>query len=834
MGYLVGVLSSLNWSDIEALWPKYRTGFHLGKPIAVGLYCATALLGLLLLASRFIGLRKSISWAWKSIRAVLWLGIVILLFQALVATLSRGAWLAAVVVLPIAVMIRYGKSLQLQGVSFARKVLLGIICVISLTALTVMNLDKIKQRSLAEWDTIDTLWQDNIDNLPTSNISIRLWLWDFAIDKASQRLWLGWGPASSERWIVSSGREKLARRYDDNRVYYDHLHNTFFELWLAFGLIGMVPGLSLISLLLLRLFKMARAQRIPFDYTLFLAATLVMAAIWAVFDYRLIHWDWRSFWLLFAGAIYTLCLTDRGDASRPLGMSKQHIAILLSNFGHGGVERMLVNLARGFNELGCRVDFLIRDREVPFVSSLHRQVNLIELSASSHAQLLQRLVSYLNEFQPQILMAAKIKDEELALQAKSKLGNSPDVFLRIGTNVTARLATRRRNPIKRWLINRAFRERCRKADGLIAVSQGVADDMMAITQLSSDRIHVLRNPVVTPDLAQRAAESVDHPWLQNGQPPVLIGAGGLRQQKNFLLLLQAFAKVRAQRPCRLLILGEGRQRQRLQSLARELGVDSDFELPGFIENAYAYMAKAALFVLSSNWEGSPNVVAEALAVGTPVVSTDCPSGAREILQNGRFGKLVPMNDEQALTTAILASLDETPDPDFLRQGAQPYTLESSSKAYLKAFWFALMARAWKPDLAVLLATSGHSGVDKVMKKLIPALADRGLAVDVLQINNHGPYWDKIPDAVRLVPLGTDHVNTSLWALIKYLRRCRPRALLSDKDKVNRLCLLARRLARVSTRVAVRMGTTVSKNLQQRSWLDRCIQYGFYSSLLFRR
>ncbi|MCP5419853.1 MAG: glycosyltransferase, partial [Gammaproteobacteria bacterium] len=130
----------------------------------------------------------------------------------------------------------------------------------------------------------------------------------------------------------------------------------------------------------------------------------------------------------------------------------------------------------------------------------------------------------------------------------------------------------------------------------------------------------------------------------------------------------------------------------------------------------------------------------------------------------------------------------------------------------------------QPDLAIFLATSGHSGVDRIMKKLVPGFAERGLAVDILSIDRHGPYWDDLPPGVRQVPLNVAHVSTCLAALVGYLSRCRPKVMLSDKDKVNRSALIARRLARVPTRIAVRIGTTVSKNLERRGWLARAIQY----------
>jgi glycosyltransferase involved in cell wall biosynthesis len=233
-----------------------------------------------------------------------------------------------------------------------------------------------------------------------------------------------------------------------------------------------------------------------------------------------------------------------------------------------------------------------------------------------------------------------------------------------------------------------MRRAYRHVDQIVAVSQGVADDVMAITGLPAPRVTVVRNPVVMPTLPELAQYPVDHPWFDGGGPPVLLGAGRLTAQKDFPTLLEAFARVRAQRPCRLVILGDGRLRGALQHQAAALGVAEDLSLPGFTSNPYAYMARAAVFVLSSAWEGSPNVLTEAMAVGTPVVATDCPSGPREILQGGRYGPLVPVGDAPALARAILDMLRTPTASDALKRAVADYSVERSTAHYLKALGLA--------------------------------------------------------------------------------------------------------------------------------------------------
>ena len=365
--------------------------------------------------------------------------------------------------------------------------------------------------------------------------------------------------------------------------------------------------------------------------------------------------------------------------------SDAKIALFIPTFGDGGVERMLVNLACGFSAHGAAVDFLVKDQGLPYLAALTDKVKLVELTGSHPRQILSALQDYLRQQRPAVLMSAKLADDRLAIAAKRSHSGPTRVFLRVGTSLSARLAARRRNPLKRWLSYQTSRRLCLAADGVICVSQGVADDLSGIVTLPTDKLHILRNPVVTPELAELAKADVVHPWLRAGEPPLILGSGGLRTQKNFSLLVRAFAKLRQDIVCRLMILGEGRQRQRLLQLADQLGVAESVALPGFVTNPYSYMAKAGLFVLSSDWEGSPNVLVEALAVGTPVVATDCPSGPREILQQGRYGTLVPVGDEEALNQAMRASLTGQVKHKNIQDAALNYLQSNSSAAYLRAF-----------------------------------------------------------------------------------------------------------------------------------------------------
>jgi glycosyltransferase involved in cell wall biosynthesis len=226
-----------------------------------------------------------------------------------------------------------------------------------------------------------------------------------------------------------------------------------------------------------------------------------------------------------------------------------------------------------------------------------------------------------------------------------------------------------------------------QADVVGAVSGGVAEDLAQSSGMDRGLIQVLYNPVVTDELKAMANEPVEHPWFQADAPPVVLNVGRLAEQKDHVTLLRAFAKARAMRPLRLVILGAAGSDQKtaerqseLMSLARDLGVEHDVSLPGFVSNPYGYMARASVFVLSSRYEGLPTVLVEAMACGCPVVSTACP-GSVEILEEGRYGRLVPTGDAEALAQSIAATLDSMPDRDALRQRSLDFSAERSVAHY---------------------------------------------------------------------------------------------------------------------------------------------------------
>lgn len=354
------------------------------------------------------------------------------------------------------------------------------------------------------------------------------------------------------------------------------------------------------------------------------------------------------------------------------------VAIFLPSLYGGGVERVLVNLTRGLVEQGVSIDLVLVRAEGPYLSLIPPQVRIINLQKSRLIASLPGVVRYLKQNKPATFLTAMEDTNLVALWSRFLAGASTRMVVSVHNTISQEVQNSKQ--LKRRISPYMVRRFYPMADAVVTVSQGAANDLARLG-LPKDNIKVIYNPVVTSDLFEKVKDPVDHPWFAPGEPPVIIGIGRLEKQKDFDTLLQAFAKVQQQRPARLMILGEGQARSHLETLAKELGIAEQIALPGFVNNPYAYMSKAAVFVLSSLYEGLPTVLIEAMAAGTKVVSTNCESGPAEILENGRYGKLVPVGDASAMAEAINITLDEVPDREALRRKAVEFSLERAIAEY---------------------------------------------------------------------------------------------------------------------------------------------------------
>jgi glycosyltransferase involved in cell wall biosynthesis len=334
-----------------------------------------------------------------------------------------------------------------------------------------------------------------------------------------------------------------------------------------------------------------------------------------------------------------------------MGMPK-HVAVYMHTLYNGGVERVMFNLIQGFLDRGIRVDLVLDFLYYsPFESLLPEGTRVVRLGASSTLQRLPKFMGYLRREQPEAVLSATHFANEIACVAKVLARSKTRLVLTEHTNLSADIVDS--TGIRPRLLPITTRWFYPLADEVIAVSDGVAEDMCRVSGLARERVTTVYNPIDFNSLAAMAERPLDEPWLGEGEPPVILAIGRLEVQKNFPNLLKAFALIRGKMAARLIILGEGSLRNSLTALVKEMGLEEDVALPGFVGNPAGYMARAGVFAMSSSWEGMPVALIEALALGTPVVSTDCPSGPGEILDGGKYGELVPMDDSEALAGAIL-------------------------------------------------------------------------------------------------------------------------------------------------------------------------------------
>jgi glycosyltransferase involved in cell wall biosynthesis len=354
------------------------------------------------------------------------------------------------------------------------------------------------------------------------------------------------------------------------------------------------------------------------------------------------------------------------------------VAVFVPSLEAGGAERAAVNLCNGLASRGVAVDLVLVRAVGPLLSEVDPSVTVVDLGRRRVLTALLPLRRYLRRHRPGALLSEMDHSNVIAVWARDLARVRTRVVVIEQTTASVFLSHER--SIRESLIARFMRRAYRRADGIIAVSEGVRRDLARFLEMSPERIDVAPNPIVTPRLLE-AREQPAHGWLNDGGEPVVVAVGRLVRAKDYPTLIRAMARVREQCGARLLILGEGTERPRLQALVSEIGLDGHVSMPGFVQNPAASVARSAAYVLSSRYEGLPSVVVEALPFGVPLIATDCPSGPREILHGGRYGRLVPVGDESALARGIIDALGGRIEPPS-REAWAPFTVEAVTSRYL--------------------------------------------------------------------------------------------------------------------------------------------------------
>lgn len=355
------------------------------------------------------------------------------------------------------------------------------------------------------------------------------------------------------------------------------------------------------------------------------------------------------------------------------------LALYLPTLCGGGAERVMVLLANGFAQRGYMVDLVLASAKGPYLKDVDENVRVIDLKAGRVIKSLLPLARYLRRERPAALLSAMGHTNVVALAARAIARVRVRVVVSEHSNFSIPQA--HKYSLRVALVKRLMHVLYRRADKIVAVSEGVAEDLARNLKLQRKHIVAIYNPVLTPELHRMSSKPCKHPWLQPDQPPVILAVGRLVKVKDFTTLIEAFARLYQQHSVRLIILGEGELRQELEALVQTRGLGDSVELPGFVDNPFAYMRCSAIFVLSSRREGFGNVLVEAMACGTPAVSTDCPSGPTEILENGKWGRLVPVGDAQALAEAMASTLENSEHPDVAARAAI-FNQDSAVEDYL--------------------------------------------------------------------------------------------------------------------------------------------------------
>ncbi len=366
---------------------------------------------------------------------------------------------------------------------------------------------------------------------------------------------------------------------------------------------------------------------------------------------------------------------NTGESS---GTNTSHIAFYLPSLRGGGAEKVMLNLATEFANRGYTIDMVLVQDRGEYLDDVPDSVNIVDLNTKRFLAALPSLARYLQREQPDAMLSTIDTANITAILAKRASRVSTRIVIRISNMLSTKEAN---GELKHRLVHRTAKYVYPYADEIVVVSDGVGEDILKMTDASPEQITTIYNPSVTEELLNKRDEPVDHPWFSEDQDiPVILGVGELTEQKDFETLIRSFNRIIEQQKARLVILGEGPKRKDLETLIEELGLAEFISMPGFVDNPYAYMSKTEVFVLCSQWEGCPNVLIEAMACGAAVVSTDCPSGPKEILDGGAHGLLVSVGDEKQMSRSITYLISE--QDKYLQEYSQSnFSIENITNRY---------------------------------------------------------------------------------------------------------------------------------------------------------
>jgi glycosyltransferase involved in cell wall biosynthesis len=362
--------------------------------------------------------------------------------------------------------------------------------------------------------------------------------------------------------------------------------------------------------------------------------------------------------------------------------SKTRITIVILRAKGGGIERLMIRLARWLSDR-IDVQIVVLKEGKPFTPSIPNHIATINLAKSRILKSIYPLYKHLNCYKPDYVLATQI-DIGFASLIASELSNyNIPVFANLTTNL--HMSSLRDPSVRKYVLGLLIDFFGESFDQIVPVSKGAAKGLRSVVGRDLNNVTPIHNPAVGHDIYDGAAENASIPWFESNECNTLIAVGRLEAVKDYPTMVEAFKKVSEKRDVRLLILGEGSERDNINELISKYGLEEKIKMPGYVDNPYKYISRSDLLVHSSTYEGLPTVLPEALALGTPVVSTDCDYGPREILKSGEIGPLVPVGNPDRLAKSIISTLDNPPNQCVLKDRGKDFSVERIGHRYLSLF-----------------------------------------------------------------------------------------------------------------------------------------------------
>lgn len=365
--------------------------------------------------------------------------------------------------------------------------------------------------------------------------------------------------------------------------------------------------------------------------------------------------------------------------------SQKTFSFFLTSLEGGGAERVFLRLMNYFCQKSYGTHLFVKEKKGTFFSQLDDDVRIEELNARQHRDCVPALASQLRRLQPDVLLSTIQMNNVISTLAHTLAGRPGKLILRIANHRSRSYPSK---SLKGKAISLLAPYVYRLASRIICVSRSVKNDLSSFNIIPDERMHVIYNPIDLVKIKASAKEEItdktyptylmDHPFL--------LSVGRLSSQKDYATLIRAFKKLRSTHPeFHLVILGEGKERQKLRNMVDRLRLDEFVYMPGYVENPYPWIRASKVFVSTSRWEGCPNVILESLSMGTPVVATDCEGGTAELLQDGSIGTLTEPRSPSEITNGIVKVLQNPPSASTLQEAVKKYSIENIGAKYEDIF-----------------------------------------------------------------------------------------------------------------------------------------------------